>query len=231
MLTKNQKNPKRNLEAIKKLVIFHQILKLLEPDFRSQFSGWRSGDRRNLIENDLKDPSFDFLKIQSDFDLLFWFRRYSRLKSGPEGPETYPAPDSGPNISRTRFFPDMRFSPWVRKGLDLFPSKNKNKSVVLFLRKFGKTSIFTIFGTFFKIYVFGHNSRRRTFLNMRFLPEWAHYKSFTWHKKPEWFYDTNGRNIWKIVRKGKFGPVWEPDFGPRFSGWRSEDSHNLTWGI
>ena len=38
-LAKNQKNPKRDLEAIKKLVIFHQILKLLEPDFRSQFSG------------------------------------------------------------------------------------------------------------------------------------------------------------------------------------------------
>ena len=48
LLAKNQKNPTRGLEAIKKLVIFHQILKLLEPDFRSQFSGWRSRDRRNL---------------------------------------------------------------------------------------------------------------------------------------------------------------------------------------
>ena len=35
----NQKNPTRDLEAMKKLVIFHQILKQLEPDFRSQFSG------------------------------------------------------------------------------------------------------------------------------------------------------------------------------------------------
>ena len=39
MLAKNQKNPTRDLEAIIKLVIFHQILKLLERDFRSQFSG------------------------------------------------------------------------------------------------------------------------------------------------------------------------------------------------
>ena len=123
MLAKNQKNPTRGLEAIKNLVIFHQILKLLEPDFRSQFSGWRSRDKRNLTWIDLKDPSFDFLKIQSDFDLLCWFRRYSRLKSGPEGPDTYPALDSGPNISRTRFFPNMRFSPWVREGLDISSCK------------------------------------------------------------------------------------------------------------
>ena len=66
---------------------------------------------------------------------------------------------------------------------------------------------------------------------MRFSPEWAHYKAFTWHEKPEWFYDTNRRNIWKIVGKCKFGPVWEPHFGPPFSGWRSDDSLNLTWGI
>ena len=123
MLAKNQKYPTRSLEAIRKLVIFHQILKLLEPDFRSQFSGWRGRDMRNLTSNDLKDPSFDFLKIQSEFDLLYWFGRDARVKRGPEGPDTYPAPDSGPNIWRTRFFPDMQFSPWVREGLDLSSCK------------------------------------------------------------------------------------------------------------
>ena len=45
-----------------------------------------------------------YLKIQSDFGLFLSFPRSLLLKSGPEGPETYPAPDSGPNISRTRFF-------------------------------------------------------------------------------------------------------------------------------
>ena len=117
------------------------------------------------------------------------------------------------------------------RGFSKFSQKRRYRFFSFFLIKFWKTSIFTIFGTFFKIYVFGHNSRRRTFLNMRFSTEWAHYKAFTWHKKPEWFYDTNGRNIWKIVGKCKFGPVWEPHFGPQFSGWRSDDSLNLTWAF
>ena len=51
-----------------------------------------------------------YLKIQSDFGLSFSFPRSLLLKSGPEGPETYPAPNWGQNISRTRFFLDMRFS-------------------------------------------------------------------------------------------------------------------------
>ena len=154
MLAKNQKNPKRDLEAIKKLVIFHQILKLLEPDFRSQFSGWRGRDMRNLIGNDLKDPSFDFLKIQSDFDLLYWFRRYSRLKSGPEGPDTYPAPDSGPNISRTRFFPNMGFSPWVREGLDLSSFKKSIHISRLDFRRNSKNLDFHHFLALFSNFAF-----------------------------------------------------------------------------
>ena len=52
-----------------------------------------------------------YLKIQSDFGLFFSFPRSLLLKRGPEGPETYPAPYSGPNISRNRLFQDMRFSP------------------------------------------------------------------------------------------------------------------------
>ena len=171
MLSKNQKNPKRNLEAIKKLVIFHQILKLLEPDFRSQFSGWRSRDRRNLTSNVLKDPSFDFLKIQSDFDLLFWFRRYSRLKSGPEGPDTYPAPDSGPNISRTRFFPDMRFSPWVREGLDLSSCKKSIHITGLDFRRNPKNLDFhhflALFSNFLENRIFFQKSGSATVLKIR----------------------------------------------------------------
>ena len=62
--------------------------------------------------------------------------------------------------------------------------KNQNETLFRIWEKTQKTSIFTIFGTFFKIFVFGHNSRR-TFPNMRFSPEWAHYKAFTWHIKPE----------------------------------------------
>ncbi len=38
------------------------------------------------------------LKIQSDFGLFFSFPKSSRLKSCPEGPKTYPAPNSCPNI-------------------------------------------------------------------------------------------------------------------------------------
>ena len=51
------------------------------------------------------------LKIQSDFGVFFSFPKSSRLKSCPEGPETYPAPNLDPKIGRTRFFPDMRISP------------------------------------------------------------------------------------------------------------------------
>ena len=36
---------------------------------------------------------------------------------------------------------------------------------------------------------------------------------------------------WRKVWKGKFGPIWVPDFRPRFSGWRSEDGQNLIKGI
>ena len=102
--------------------------------------------------NSLNVSSLDFMKIQSDFHLLFSFPRYSRLKSGPVSPETYPAQDLGPNISRTRFFPDMRFSPQSREGLDLTPYWKSGKSNDRFSRKFRKTSIFTIFGTFFKFF-------------------------------------------------------------------------------
>ena len=47
----------------------------------------------NLTGGISKVLSFDFMKIQSDFDLLFSLPRYSRLKSGPVGPKTYPAQD------------------------------------------------------------------------------------------------------------------------------------------
>ena len=171
MLAKNRKNQKRDLEAIKKLVIFHQILKLLGPDFRSQFSGWRSRDRRNLTSSDPKDPSFDFLKIQSDFDLLYWFRRYSRLKSGPEGPDTYPAPDSGSNIWRTRFFPDMRFSPWVREGLDLFSCKKSIHISGLDFRRNSKNLDFhhflALFSNFLENQIFFQKSGSVTFLRIK----------------------------------------------------------------
>ena len=82
----------------------------------------------NLTCNVLKVPSSDFMKIQSDFDLLFSFPRYSHSKSGPVGPETYPTQDLGPNISRTRFFPDMRFSPKGREGLGLTSYQKSEKS-------------------------------------------------------------------------------------------------------
>ena len=161
----------RDLEAIKKHVIFHQILKQLEPCFRSQFLGWRGRDRQNLTYVDLKDPSFDFLKIQSDFDLLFWFRRYSRLKSGPEGPDTYPAPDSGPNISRTRFFPDMRFSPWVREGLDLSSCKKSIHIIGLDFQRNSKNLNFHHFLAFFSNFlenrIFFQKSGSVTFLEIK----------------------------------------------------------------
>ena len=161
----------RDLEAIKKHVIFHQTLKQLEPCFRSQFLGWRGRDRQNLTYVDLKDPSFDFLKIQSDFDLLFWFRRYSRLKSGPEGPDTYPAPDSGPNISRTRFFPNMGFSPWVREGLDLSSFKKSIHITGLDFRRNSKNLDFhhflALFSNFLENRIFFQKSGSATVLKIR----------------------------------------------------------------
>ena len=105
---------------------------------------------RNLTLNVLKVSSSDFMKIQSDFDLLFLFPSYSHLKSGPVGPDTYPAQDLGPNILRTKFFPDMRFSRKGREGLDLTSYQKSEKSNDQFSRKFRKTSIFTIFWHFFQ---------------------------------------------------------------------------------
>ena len=97
--------------------------------------------------------SFDFMKIQSDFDSLFSFPRYSRLKSGPVGPETYPAQYLGPNSSRTRFFPDMRFSPQGRQGLDLsFQAKKSMHQRVRFSSKVQKPPFSPFFGTFFNIF-------------------------------------------------------------------------------
>ena len=85
---------------------------------------------------------------------------------------------------RTRCDPNMQFWPewalckpvtWqIKSEWACYPN----------LRKTRKIMIFTILGTFFKIYVFGHNSWR-TFLNIRFLRKWAQYKVFTWHIKPE----------------------------------------------
>ena len=170
--------------------------------------------------------------------MLFLFPRYPHLKNGTEIPDcnlknrAIWLVDTVLNRTcRTGCDPNIRFSPKWALYKPLTWQKKSQWNCDPNFRKTWETSIFTIFGTFFKIYVFGHNSRRRTFLNMRFSPEWAHYKAFTWHEKPEWFYDTNRRNIWKIVGKCKFGPVWEPHFGPPFSGWRSDDSLNLTWGI
>ena len=74
---------------------------------------------QNLTKGTLKVSSLDFMKIQSDYNLLFLFPRYSRLKSWPVGPETYPAQDRGLNISITRCFPDMQCSPKCREGVDL----------------------------------------------------------------------------------------------------------------
>ena len=122
------------------------------PCFRPRFSGWRSGDMPNLTLNVLKVPSSDFMKIQSDFDLLFSFLRYSRLKSGPAGRNTYPAQNLGPNISRTRIFSDIQFSLKDRKGLELTSYQRSENSLEPFLRKIGKTSIFTVFWHFFQIF-------------------------------------------------------------------------------
>ena len=136
----------------RKLVIFHRISKLLGPYFRPRFSRRRSGDMRNLTSIILKVSSSDFMKIQADFDLLFLFPSYSHLKSGPVGPDTYPAQDLGPNILRTKFFPDMRFSQKGREGLHLTSYQRLEKSNDQFSRKFRKTSIFTIFWHFFQIF-------------------------------------------------------------------------------
>jgi len=38
----------------------------------------------------LKVSSFDFLKIESDFDFLFSFPRYKQLKNGSEMPQFAP---------------------------------------------------------------------------------------------------------------------------------------------
>ena len=105
---------------------------------------------RNLTWGTSKVLSFSFLKIQSDFELLFWFPRYKRLKRGPNGKMTYPALDSNRIISRTRFFLDMRFSPHGRNGLDLSSLKKSRKSLEPFLRKIEKTSIFATFWHFFQ---------------------------------------------------------------------------------
>ena len=105
---------------------------------------------RNLTGGISKVLSFDFLKIQTDFDLLSLFGRYSRLKRGPKGKMTCPALGFGPIISRTRFFLDMRFSFEGRKGLDLSSHKKSGKSLEPFLRKIEKTSIFTTFWHFFQ---------------------------------------------------------------------------------
>ena len=111
------------------------------------------------------------MKIQSDFGLLFWFRRYSCLKSGPKGPDTYPAPDSGPNISRTRFFPDMRFSPSVRKGLDLSSCKIQKKINSVVFEKILKNLDFhhflALFSNFLENPIFFQKSSSATVLKIR----------------------------------------------------------------
>ena len=118
--------------------------------FQTRFSGWRSGDTKNLTWGISKVLSFGFLKIQSDFELLFWFPRYKRLKRGPNGKMTYPALDSNPIISRKRFFLDLRFSLKGREGSHLTSHKKSRKSLEPFLRKIEKTSIFATFWHFFQ---------------------------------------------------------------------------------
>ena len=105
---------------------------------------------RNLTWGTSKVLSFSFLKIQSDFELLFWFPRYKRLKRGPNGKMTYPALDSNRIISRKRFFLDLRFSRKGREGSHLTSHKKSRKSLEPILRKIEKTSIFATFWHFFQ---------------------------------------------------------------------------------
>ena len=112
-----------------------------------------------------------YLKIQSDFGLLFSFPRSLLLKSGPEGPETYPAPNLGPNISRTRFFPDMRFLPWVREGLDLSSCKKSIHISGLDFRRNSKNLDFhhflALFSNFLENRIFFQKSGSVTFLRIK----------------------------------------------------------------
>ena len=56
------------------------------PDFRPRFSGWRSGNIKNLIWTFSKDEPSSFPKIKTDFDLLYSLPRYTRLKKGTISP-------------------------------------------------------------------------------------------------------------------------------------------------
>ena len=56
------------------------------PDFRPRFSGWRSGNIKNLIRTFSKDEPSSFPKIKTDFDLLYLLPRYTRLKKGTISP-------------------------------------------------------------------------------------------------------------------------------------------------
>ena len=93
---------------------------------------------------------FAFLKIESDFDLLFSFSGYKGLKTGPIGPETVPALDSNPIILRTSIFLDMRFSLQGTEGSDLTSHQKSRKSLEPLLRKIENTSISATFCHFFQ---------------------------------------------------------------------------------
>ena len=56
------------------------------PDFRPRFSGWRSGNIKNLIQTFLKDEPSSFSKIKTDFDSLNSLLRYTWLKKGTISP-------------------------------------------------------------------------------------------------------------------------------------------------
>ena len=106
-------------------------------------------------------------------------------------------------------------------------------SLILFLCKLSAKKLMYVTSPIFSRFgqVFQNFWKSRSFSYMCFSPWYSHYLSLiafgSLCKESKEFDMPKWRKVWK----GKFGPIWEPDFRPRFSGWRSEYGQNLIKGI
>ena len=108
-------------------------------------------------------------------------------------------------------------------------------SLILFLRKLSAKKLMYVISPIFSRFgqVFQNFWKSRSFSYMCFSPWYSHYLSLIACKLSEnlirFCFSLFVINFEKVVCK--FGLIWESDFRPQFSGWRSEDGQNFIQGI